>query len=123
VARELEEAARTSGASALRATAGILVRLIAPSFAVSWLLSGIVASGNLDIPILLASSNNQTVPLLAYDLYDNGSLSEAAATFCVFIGIVAAVLAAVAVARLAFRLRRRAARRRATRQAALTLVS
>ena len=123
VARELEEAARTSGASALRATAGILVRLIAPSFAVSWLLSGIVASGNLDIPILLASSNNQTVPLLAYDLYDNGSLSEAAATFCVFIGIVAAVLAAVAVARLAFGLRRRAARRRATRQAALTLVS
>ena len=123
VARELEEAARTSGASALRATAGILVRLIAPSFAVSWLLSGIVASGNLDIPILLASSNNQTVPLLAYDLYDNGSLSEAAATFCVFIGIIAAVLAAVAVARLAFRLRRRAAQRRATRQAALTLVS
>ncbi len=123
VARELEEAARTSGASALRATAGILVRLIAPSFAVSWLLSGIVASGNLDIPILLASSNNQTVPLLAYDLYDNGSLSEAAATFCVFIGIVAAVLAAVALARLAFGLRRRAARRRATRQAALTLVS
>jgi iron(III) transport system permease protein len=123
VARELEEAARTSGASALRATAGILVRLIAPSFAVSWLLSGIVASGNLDIPILLASSNNQTVPLLAYDLYDNGSLSEAAATFCVFIGIIAAVLAAVAVARLGFGLRRRAARRRATRQAALTLVS
>ena len=123
VARELEEAARTSGASALRATAGILVRLIAPSFAVSWLLSGIVASGNLDIPIPLASSNNQTVPLLAYDLYDNGSLSQAAATFCVFIGIVAAVLAAAAVARLAFGLRRRAARRRATRQAALTLVS
>jgi iron(III) transport system permease protein len=123
VARELEEAARTSGASALRATGGILVRLIAPSFAVSWLLSGIVASGNLDIPILLASSNNQTVPLLAYDLYDNGSLSEAAATFCVFIGIIAAVLAAVAVARVAFRLRRRAAQRRATRQAALTLVS
>ena len=58
-----------------------------------------------------------------YDLYDNGSLSEAAATFCVFIGIIAAVLAAVAVARLAFGLRRRAARRRATRQAALTLVS
>lgn len=123
VARELEEAARTSGASALRATAGILVRLIAPSFAVSWLLSGIVASGNLDIPILLASSNNQTVPLLAYDLYDNGSLSQAAATFCVFIGIIAAVLVAAAVARLMVGVRRRAAQRQATRQAALALVS
>jgi iron(III) transport system permease protein len=118
IARELEEAARTSGASALRATAGILIRLIAPSFAVSWLLSGIVASGNLDIPILLASSSNQTVPLLAYDLYDNGSLSQAAATFCVFIGIIAAVLVAVTVARLVLGLRQRATRRRATRQRA-----
>lgn len=123
VARELEEAARTSGAGALRATAGILVRLIAPSFAVSWLLSGIVASGNLDIPILLASSNNQTVPLLAYDLYDNGSLSQAAATFCVFIGIIAAVLVAVAVGRLLAGLRRRTAQRRATGPAALAPVS
>ncbi|MGH3298869.1 MAG: ABC transporter permease [Trebonia sp.] len=123
VARELEEAARTSGAGALRATAGILVRLIAPSFAVSWLLSGIVASGNLDIPILLASSNNQTVPLLAYDLYDNGSLSQAAATFCVFIGIIAAVLVAVAVGRVLAGLRRRTAQRRATGPAALAPVS
>jgi iron(III) transport system permease protein len=123
VARELEEAARTSGAGALRATAGILVRLIAPSFAVSWLLSGIVASGNLDIPILLASSNNQTVPLLAYDLYDNGSLSQAAATFCVFIGIIAAVLEVVAVGRLLAGLRRRTAQRRAARPAALAPMS
>jgi iron(III) transport system permease protein len=110
IGRELEEAARTSGASALRATAGILVRLIVPSFVVSWLLSGIVASGNLDIPILLASSSNQTVPLLAYDLYDNGSLSQAAATFCVFIGIVAALLVVAAAARLVLGFRRRTQR-------------
>lgn len=111
IARELEEAARVSGAGSLRATAGILVRLIVPSFGVSWLISGIVASGNLDIPILLSSANNQTVPLLAYDLYDNGSLSQAAATFCVFIGIIAAAGAIAAVIRLAFGLRARLARR------------
>lgn len=109
IARELEEAARTSGASSLRSTAGILVRLIAPSFAVSWFLTGIVASGNLDVPILLASANNQTVPLLAYDLYNNGSLSQAAATFCILIGFIAAVLVVGAVVRLALRIRRRAA--------------
>lgn len=109
IARELEEAARTSGASSLRSTAGILVRLIAPSFAVSWFLTGIVASGNLDIPILLASANNQTVPLLAYDLYNNGSLSQAAATFCILIGFIAAVLVVGAVVRLVLRIRRRGA--------------
>ena len=113
IGRELEEAARTSGASALRSTAGILVRLIAPSFLVSWLISGIVASGNLDIPILLASPTNQTVPLLAYDLYDNGSLSQAAATFCVFIGIIAALLVVVAVVRLVLSFRVRLAQRAA----------
>lgn len=106
IARELEEASRTSGASAFRATTGILVRLIAPSFAVSWFLTGIVASGNLDIPILLASPTNQTVPLLAYELYNNGSLAQAAATFCVLIGFIAAVLAIGIVTRLLLARRR-----------------
>ncbi|HEX3961369.1 MAG TPA: iron ABC transporter permease [Trebonia sp.] len=113
IARELEEASRTSGASAFRATAGILVRLIAPSFAVSWFLTGIVASGNLDIPILLASANNQTVPLLAYDLYDNGSLAQAAATFCLLIGFIAAVLVVGAAARLVLGRHRRTTSRQA----------
>ncbi|MGH3250100.1 MAG: ABC transporter permease [Trebonia sp.] len=110
IARELEEASRTSGASAFRATAGILVRLIAPSFAVSWFLTGIVASGNLDIPILLSSPDNQTVPLLAYDLYNNGSLAQAAAAFCILIGCVAAVLAVGAVTQFALVRRRKRTR-------------
>jgi iron(III) transport system permease protein len=110
IARELEEASRISGAGALRATSGILVRLIAPSFAVSWFLTGIVASGNLDIPILLAAPSNQTVPLLAYDLYNNGSLAQAAATFCILIAFIAAVLIVGAVSRLVLARRRRVAR-------------
>jgi iron(III) transport system permease protein len=69
------------------------VRLILPSFFAAWFLTAIVSAGNLDIPILLASSNNQTVPLVAYNLFDNGSLAQAAAVFCLFIGAVAAGLA------------------------------
>jgi hypothetical protein len=92
ISRDLEEAARTAGASGFRATTGILLRLILPSFVVSWFITGIVSSGNLDIPILLASANNQPVPLLAYNQFNGGSLSQAAATFCLLIGIVAAVL-------------------------------
>jgi iron(III) transport system permease protein len=100
ISRELEEAARTSGASAVRATSGVLLRLILPSFLISWFLTGIVASGNLDIPILLSSANDQTVPLLAYELYNNGSLAQAAATFCVLIGGVAAIFVVAAGARV-----------------------
>jgi iron(III) transport system permease protein len=109
ISRDLEEAARIAGASGFRATAGILLRLILPSFVVAWFITGIVSSGNLDIPILLASPNNQTVPLLAYNQFNDGSLSQAAATFCLLIGIVAAVLVLAAVMR--FVLRRRAAGR------------
>jgi iron(III) transport system permease protein len=103
ISRDLEEAARTAGATGFRATVGILLRLILPSFVVSWFICGIVSSGNLDIPILLASPNNQTVPLLAYNQFDNGSLSQAAATFCLLIAIVAAALAVAALTRFALR--------------------
>lgn len=103
ISRDLEEAARTAGASGFRATVGVLLRLILPSFVVSWFICGIVSSGNLDIPILLASPNNQTVPLLAYNQFNNGSLSQAAATFCLLIGIVAAALVVAAVIRFVLR--------------------
>jgi iron(III) transport system permease protein len=111
ISRDLEEAARTAGASGFRATTGILLRLILPSFIVAWFITGIVSSGNLDIPILLASPNNQTVPLLAYNQFNDGSLAQAAATFCLLIGIVAAALV-LAVA-IRFVLRHRAAGPRA----------
>ncbi len=108
VGRELEEAARTSGAGArFDPTVGILVRLIAPeSFLVSWFLAGIVASGNLDIPLLLASSNNQTVPLLAYNQFNQGYLSQSAATFCLLIGVIAASLIVGSLALILVRRRR-----------------
>jgi iron(III) transport system permease protein len=107
ISTELEEAARTAGASGFRATVGILLRLILPSFVVSWFICGIVSSGNLDIPILLASPSNQTVPLLAYNLYDSGSLAQAAAAFCLLIAFIAATLVAAAVVRLVIGIRAR----------------
>jgi iron(III) transport system permease protein len=112
--QDLEEAARVHGASAARALVGIVVRLVLPSFLAGWFLTAIVAAGNLDIPILLASPGNQTVPLLAENLFADGSLSQAAAVFCLFIAAVAALLVLVLAAWLASR-RLRAARQRAKR--------
>ncbi|HLH66075.1 MAG TPA: ABC transporter permease subunit [Solirubrobacteraceae bacterium] len=101
ISTELEEAARTAGASARRAILGILLPLILPSFLAGWFLCAIVSAGNLDIPILLASASNQTVPLVAYNLYDNGELAQAAAVFCLFIAAVAVLIGAGAAARAA----------------------
>lgn len=101
--RDLEEAARVHGASAPRALVGIVLRLILPSFLAGWLLTAVVAAGNLDIPILLASPGNETVPLVAQNLFGDGSLAQAAAVFCLFVSAITALLLAVSGARLALR--------------------
>lgn len=83
ISRELEEAARVAGASRLRTLVGILVRLVLPSFTAGWFLAGVVAAGNIDVPILLSSPGNQTVAIVANNLFDNGNSAQAAALFCV----------------------------------------
>jgi len=90
---ELEESARVAGASSLRATVGIVVRLILPSFFAAWFLTFVLAAGNLDIPILLSSTENATVPTVAYDTYTTGNTAQAAATFCLLLASIVAVAA------------------------------
>lgn len=88
---ELEEAARVAGASAARAVVGIVVRLILPSFVAAWFITSMLAAGNFDITVLLAAPSSQTVPLVAYGYYLNGSLARTAATLCLFIAMMIAV--------------------------------
>lgn len=87
---ELEEAARVSGASGPRMMGTIVVPLIGPTFIASWFITGIMAAGSLDIPILLSTSRTETVSLLVYNYYTqlgNGSL--AAALLLVLLGFLA----------------------------------
>ena len=58
---ELEEAAWVSGASRGRTLVQIVFRLVTPSFMAGWVLAGVIASGNLAIPLLLASVENRPV--------------------------------------------------------------
>lgn len=87
---ELEEAARVSGASGARMMGTIVIPLIGPTFIASWFITGIMAAGSLDIPILLSTSRTETVSLLVYNYYTqlgNGSL--AAALLLVLLGLLA----------------------------------
>ncbi len=102
---ELEEAARVSGASSPRMIASVVVPLIAPSFLASWFITGVIAAGNLDIPILLSGPNSTTVSLLVYNFYNQiGATTESAALLMVMLGFFIAALAAAALARLLVRL-------------------
>lgn len=83
---ELEEAARTSGAGPIRTVVTVVIPLIRPTFFASWFVTGIIAAGNLDVPILLSSVRTQTVSLLVYNDYTQlGNGSRAAALLLVLL--------------------------------------
>ncbi|MDF5756940.1 iron ABC transporter permease [Spongiactinospora sp. TRM90649] len=92
--RELEESARTSGASSMRALVGIVGRLILPSFVSGWFVTAIVISGSFDVPILMSTSTNRTIPVVVYELYTLGQTPMAAAVFCLLLGGVGVVYVA-----------------------------
>lgn len=94
--KELEEAARISGASPVTMMTTVVVPLIGPSFIASWFITGIMAAGSLDIPILLSNAKTQTVSLLVYNYYAQlGDGSRAAALLIVL--LVSLALMAVLV--------------------------
>ncbi len=128
IAVELEESARVSGARPIRMIRSVVLPLVISSFLSGWFITGVVAAGNLDIPILLSSPDSVTVSLLVYDYYTQiGNASLAAALLCLMLLFFVAGIALITVIRLTLRaaLRRNSARR-ATRpttdSAELTLV-
>lgn len=95
IGAELEEASRVSGASGVRAMVGITGRLILPSFASGWLVTGILAAGNFDMLVFLSTPDSQTAPLVAYQLYTSGDSAQAAAIFCLMLAVVVLTVAVV----------------------------
>ena len=76
-----------SGASTWGTVLRIVVPIITPSFVSGWFVVGVVVSGNLAIPILLASSQRTpTVPMRVFTLYSEGRIPQAAALFVLFLG-------------------------------------
>lgn len=98
IGRELEESARTGGASAVRTFLGIVLPLIRRSFLAGWFVTALVISGNLAIPILLASPETETIALTAYNLYREGFPAMAAAASVLVLGVIAVGLVIIRVA-------------------------
>ncbi|MEV0969975.1 ABC transporter permease [Microtetraspora glauca] len=90
---EFEEAARVSGAGRVRAFLGLILRLLIPSFGYGWLVAAILISGNLAVPLLLASPDVDTVAIEVLNLNRSGDTATAAALF----GLLLAVWGALAV--------------------------
>ncbi|MBT2207259.1 iron ABC transporter permease [Actinomadura sp. NEAU-AAG7] len=100
--RELEDAARIAGATALRALLTVTVRLLLPSLLSGWLLAAILITGNLDAPLVLSGSGTRTVSVQTYLFFNDQNQGQSAALLTltvgagVLLGLVAAAVRAVA---------------------------
>lgn len=93
----LEEASWTSGANKLTALTGITARILSPSLVNGWLLSFVVLSGTLAIPLLLSSTTGGLLSVHIYKAYTAGRVELAAAIF-VLLMIEIVVVSALATA-------------------------
>lgn len=99
VSRELEDAARISGASELRVMIGITGRLLLPSLLFAWFLAAIMILGDLDAPLMLSAPGTRTVSIHTYELFEGAQESQAAAMLTLILGSILFVATIHAVAR------------------------
>jgi iron(III) transport system permease protein len=95
----LEEAARITGASWLRATLRIVAPLVRPGVLVAWLLVFIPALSELSATVLLYTSGTETISVAVFRLNDLGQLELVAALSIFTIAVI--LVAALGVQRLA----------------------
>lgn len=95
VGEELEESARMAGATPVRTVVDIVLPLVQRSFLAGWFVTALVISGNLAIPILLASPETETISLTAFNFYRNGYPSKAAAVSVLVLAILVLGLIAI----------------------------
>src|SRR5215468_1583799 len=77
--RELEEAAAMSGAKRVMTYFRIVLPLIAPAVAMSWLFVMLLSVRAVAMPILLAGPQSQVVAVTLFDLWGNGQITALAA--------------------------------------------
>lgn len=77
--RELEEAGRVSGASAVRVILKVTVPLLKPALLFSWLWVMLLAFREVTVALMLNSPSNMVLPVLIWNRWNEGRLPEAAA--------------------------------------------
>jgi iron(III) transport system permease protein len=95
IARELEEAGRTSGASFAAIFRRILLPLIAPMFGSVFLLTFVAAFRDISATILLAGPNSRTMAILMIELGEEGRFEAMAVVGVILSLVVLAMTAAM----------------------------
>ncbi|MDP2659808.1 MAG: iron ABC transporter permease [Dehalococcoidia bacterium] len=88
ISRELEESAKVHGASWLYTFRRIIVPLVAPAFAASWILVFVFVWRELETFILLYLPKSRLVPIMMFEYWQGGRVGNSVA-----IGVVAVAVA------------------------------
>ena len=109
LARDLEESARIAGASAAASVRDIVLPLTWRSFLAGWLVTGVIAAGTLDIPLLLLASHTPNVAVLVFADMTSGVPTRASALLVLLLSAIFLIAAAGAglAAVVSWRQRRR----------------
>ncbi|HWK67279.1 MAG TPA: iron ABC transporter permease [Rhizobiaceae bacterium] len=99
ISGDLEDAAAISGASSTRVLLDIVLRLMQGSFLAGWLVTAIIASGTLDIPLMLLPPTSPNVAVLAYGYMNSALMSQTSAVLVLLLAGIAGsgILAAIAI--------------------------
>ena len=95
VKEELQEAASMSGATWLQTFRRVTLPLIMPGFVAGWIYVAIMSIREFGTAVILSSSQNPVLSVLAFQLNDGGLLPEAAALgVCMVVGLLLIVAVA-----------------------------
>ncbi len=101
ISKELEEAAQIAGGSWLQTFRRVMLPLLKPALLSGWIYIVTVSMRELSSSVLLATSQNQVIATLVFDLIDGGNVPRLAAISVMF--IVALVLLALGAQKLGAR--------------------
>jgi iron(III) transport system permease protein len=89
--KEVEEAARTSGASWTQTFRRVTLPLLAPGLVAGWIYVVIASIRELSTSILLTSPGTEVLPVRIFALYEGGDLAQLAALGVVMTVVLAAL--------------------------------
>jgi len=90
---ELVEAGQVSGAGFIEVIKEIIVPLLRPAIFGLWIFVALLATRELTLAAFVTTPSNQTLPMVAWALWSNGSLTQAAAVAVIIVAALVPLLA------------------------------
>jgi iron(III) transport system permease protein len=90
--RELEESARTSGATTGGVLRSVLIPLLAPAMLYSWIWMALLSYRELTMPVVLSTADNQPLSVIVWSFVQGSQYGQASAVALIMVGLMIPIL-------------------------------